>query len=124
MRGRKVLCVSFDTTVSDVRCAALREAGYAVIGTTRVKEALDLLSREEFDLVIVGHRFPKADKYVLTVEAEEKENTPVLLVCGASADRDVPAAGRVYALEGTPGLCAAAAALLPEKVGGAQRVAA
>lgn len=119
MRGPKVLCVSFDMTVSDIRCAALREAGYAVTGTTRVREALELLSREAFDLVIVGHRFPTPDKYVLTIEAEEKENTPVLLVCGASADKDIPAAARVYALEGTAELCSAAAALLSK--GGAQR---
>jgi len=124
MRVQKVLCVSFDLTVSNIRCAALRGAGYAVTATINVGKALDLLSRERFDLVIVGHRFVTADKYLLTVEAEEKENIPVLLVCGVSADKDIPAAGRVYALEGTAGLLTAAAALLSKKVGGAQPVAA
>jgi len=124
MRGQRVLCVSFDLAVSDIRCAALRGAGYAVTATINVEKALDLLSRERFDLVIVGHRFATADKYVLTVEAEEKENIPVLLVCGVSADRDIPAAGRVYALEGTAGLLTAAAALLSKRVGGVQPVAA
>jgi DNA-binding response OmpR family regulator len=116
MRGQKVLCVSFDMTVSDIRRAALKQAGYAVTATTDVKEALDLLSREEFDLVIVGHRFARADKDLLTVEAEEKENIPVLLVCGASAERDIPAAGRVYALEGMEGLLSEAATLLSREV--------
>jgi DNA-binding response OmpR family regulator len=124
MRGQKVLCVSFDKAVSDIRCAALKEAGYAVTATIDVKEALDLLSRERFDLLIVGHRFAKADKYLLAVEAEEKADVPVLLVCGTSAERDIPAAGRVYALEGTAGLLTAAAALLSGRVGGAQRAAA
>jgi DNA-binding response OmpR family regulator len=124
MRGRNVLCVSFDMAVSDIRSAALKEAGYAVTTTINAKEALDLLSREKFDLVIVGHRFAAADKYLLTVEAEEKANVPVLLVCGASADKDIPAAGRVYALEGTAGIVSAAAALLSERVGGALRAAA
>ena len=124
MRGQKVLCVSFDLAVSEIRCAALRGAGYAVTATISVEKALDLLSRERFDLVIVGHRFATADKYLLTVEAEEKANTPVLLVCGASADRDIPAAGRVYALEGTAGIISAAAALLSGRVGAAQPVAA
>jgi len=124
MRRQKVLCVSFDLTVSDFRCAALKQAGYAVTATISVEKALDLLSRERFDLVIVGHRFATADKYLLTVEAEEKANTPVLLVCGASADRDIPAAGRVYALEGTAGIISAAAALLSGSVGAAQPVAA
>jgi len=124
MRGQRVLCVSFDLAVSDIRCTVLRGAGYAVTATINVEKALDLLSRERFDLVIVGHRFATADKYVLTVEAEEKENIPVLLVCGVSADRDIPAAGRVYALEGTAGLLTAAAALLSKRVGGVQPVAA
>ncbi len=124
MRGRRVLCVSFDLAVSDIRSAALRGAGYAVVATINVEKGLDLLSCERFDLVIVGHRFATADKYLLTVEAEEKENIPVLLVCGVSADKDIPAAGRVYALEGTAGLLTAAAALLSGRVGGALPVAA
>ncbi len=124
MREQKVLCVSFDKAVSDIRCAALKESGYAVTATIDVKEALDLLSREKFDLVIVGHRFAKADKYLLAVEAEEKVNIPVLLVCGATAERDIPAAGRVYALEGTPGLLTAVSALFSEAKGGAQQAAA
>ncbi len=37
---------------------------------------------KKFDAVIVGHRFPAEEKYVLAVEAKEKSNTPVLLVCG------------------------------------------
>ena len=36
------------------------------------KEALDLLNREKFDAVIVGHRFSSEEKYLLAVEAEEK----------------------------------------------------
>ena len=122
MRRQNVLCVSFDQAVSGIRCAALKEAGYAVTATINVEKALDLLSRERFDLVIVGHRFATADKYLLTVEAEEKANVPVLLVCGASAGRDIPATGRVYALEGTAGLLSVAAGLL--RVGRAQPAAA
>jgi len=116
MRGQKVLCVSSDITVSNIRCAALKQAGYAVTATIHVEEALELLSRQTFDLVIVGHRFSKADKDLLTVEAEEKENTPVLLVCGAFADKDIPAEGRVYALEGMEGLITAAANLLSREL--------
>lgn len=124
MKQQKVLCVSFDKAVSDMRCAALREAGYAVTAAIDVKAALDFLSQEKFGLLIVGHRFAKADKYLLAVEAEEKANVPVLLVCGTSAERDIPAAGRVYALEGTVGLLIAASALLSEKMRSTQQAAA
>jgi hypothetical protein len=46
MLDPKVLCVSFDTTVSDGRSAVLKEAGYNVTATTRVKQALECLFRE------------------------------------------------------------------------------
>jgi len=124
MKQPRVLCISFDTAVSDLRCAALREAEYAVTATIDVQEALHHLSRETFDLVIVGHRFAAADKYLLAVEAEEKANIPVLLVCGASAEKDIPAAGRVYALEGTAGLLARASELLSREAVGTRQSAA
>jgi DNA-binding response OmpR family regulator len=112
MPEQRLLCVSFDMTVSDSRCAVLTEAGYTVRATNRIKEGLNWLSREKFDLVIVGHRFSTEDKYVLALEARENSNTPVLLVCGASADSEIPATSRVYALEGTAGLRGAVATLL------------
>ena len=97
---RRVMCVSFDRPVSETRCAALKQAGYSVTPTTHIEEALGLLSSQKFDLIIVGHRFPTEGKRALAVEARDKWNTPVLLVCGASADSEIPAAGRVYALAG------------------------
>ena len=112
MPVRKILCVSFDRTVSDNRCILLKEAGYDVTATTNVTEALDLLNRERFDAVIVGHRFPAEEKYVLAVEAEQKSNARVLLVCGADADSQIPATSRVYALEGHAGLLSALSALM------------
>ena len=121
MKETKVLCISFDTAVSDLRCAALKQAGYTVTATIDVKEALHYLSRERFDLVIVGHRFATADKYLLAVEAEEKANIPVLLVCGAAAEEVIPAAARVYAWEGTEGLLFVASDLLSGETGGARQ---
>jgi hypothetical protein len=50
------------------------------------------------------------------VEAKEKSNNPVLLVCGSSADSEIPASRRVFALEGTSGLLAAVSALLPAEM--------
>jgi DNA-binding response OmpR family regulator len=116
MAERKVLCVSFDKTVSDSRCAVLRQGGYAVTAITTTEEALQLLGREKFDLVVIGHRFPKAHKQQLAAQAREQGKVPVLLVCGASADTDIPAEARVYALEGAEGLLAAVRTLLPASI--------
>jgi DNA-binding response OmpR family regulator len=107
MPSRKLLCISFDKVVSESRCSNLEEAGYEVTATTSIKEGLDLLDRDRFDAVIVGHRFSAEEKYLLAVQAKEKANTPVVLVCGATAESDIPATSRVYALEGNTGLLSA-----------------
>lgn len=109
---RTILCISFDKPVSTSRRSALEEAGYTVIAATCVADALEMLSSVVFDLMIVGHRFSAADKHKLAVEAREK-GIPVLLICGASADAEIPADVRVYALEGIAGMVAAVAELLP-----------
>ncbi len=108
----KILCVSFDRTVSDNRCATLKEAGYDVVASTNIPMALELLAREKFDAVIIGHRFSTEEKYVLAVEAKEKSNTPVLLVCGGARESEIPATARIYALEGSAGLLPALSALV------------
>ena len=109
---RTILCLSFDEPVSTSRRSALEQAGYTVIATTQAADALELLSSVAFDLMIVGHRFSAADKHNLAAEAREK-GIPVLLICGASADAEIPADLRVYALEGIAGMVAAEAELLP-----------
>lgn len=112
----KVLCVSFDRVVSENRCRSLKDAGYDVTARTNVKEGLELLNREMFDAVIVGHRFSAQEKYLLAVEADEKSNTPVVLVCGVARDSEIPATSRVYALEGNAGLLSALSRLVPAEV--------
>ncbi len=55
----------------------------------------------------VGHRFSADERHLVVAQAKEKGNTPVLLVCGASPESGIPAANRVYALEGNAGLLSA-----------------
>lgn len=118
-----ILCLSFDKTVSTSRKAALEEAGYTVVASTTVPDALQILSAVSLDLMIVGHRFSSADKHKLAAQARET-GTPVLLICGASAEVDIPADLRVYALEGTTGLVAAVARVLPAKTAASRPAAA
>ena len=108
-----ILCVSFDRVASENRRSGLEEAGYDVTTSTSVKESVDLLNRKRFDAVIVGHRFSAEEKYLLAVEAKEKAKTPVVLVCGAVQDSEIPASARVYALEGNTGLLSALSCLCP-----------
>jgi len=84
---------------------------------TSVKEGLELLNRDRFDAVIVGHRFSAEEKYLLAVEVKEKAKMPVILVCGAAQDSEIPATSRVYALEGNTGLLSALSRLFPVEAG-------
>jgi len=116
MRTKSILCVSFDQLVSEGRCTALGNAGFRVTPATRFEDALALLMQRHFDLVVLGHRFSREEKYLLAVEAEEKRNTPVVLVCGSgSLDIEIPATVRVLALEGITGILEAVDRLLPER---------
>lgn len=116
MSKRRILCVSFDSAVSESRRTTLKEAGYDVMSTTDVKEAEELLNVESFDAVIIGHRFSRDERYLLAVEAEEKSDTPVILVCGGAQDSEIPASGRVYALEGAAGIVSALTELFAAEV--------
>jgi DNA-binding response OmpR family regulator len=109
----KILCLSYDATVSEYRREALKKAGYEVVATADVKEVSRLLDAEQFDLLILGHRFSAQQKRDVMSQAKKRQPLPVLLVCGASADSDVVADGRVYALQGLEGLLAGVAKLLP-----------
>ena len=124
MPSPKILCISFDRVVSESRCSSLKEAGYDVTARTNVKEGLELLNRDRFDAVIVGHRFSAEEKYLLAAEAKEKANTPVILVCGATQDSEIPATSRVYALEGNTGLLSALSRLFPVEAAARPRAAA
>ena len=124
MPSRRVLCISFDKVVSDSRCSSLREAGYDVTAGTNIKDGLDLLNREPFDAVVIGHRFSAEEKYLLAVQTEEKTNTPVVLVGGAKPESEIAATSRVYALEGNSGLLAALSQLFRADVATEQQAAA
>lgn len=114
-RGR-ILCVSFDKTVSESREFALQEQGHEVVTTTDIDQAMEYLDSLKFDLVIIGHRFDKSDKRALINEVHQRYHTPVLLVCGASADEDLDADVRVFAIEGIDGLVDAADKILRGEV--------
>ncbi len=107
MHRRRVLCVSLDKAISDDPYAVLTEAEYDVVATSDIHDALRLLSRERFDAVVIGHRFRREEKYALAVEAKEKWNIPVVLVCSATAELEIPATCRVSELGGHAGLLSA-----------------
>lgn len=113
MSQPRVLCVSFDETVSRMRVAALSAAGYDVTGMTKISEALALKSSPAFNIVVIGHRLDEKGKESLINKARTDWKAKVILVCGASNDSELHVDKRVYGLEGVEGIVAKAHELAP-----------
>ncbi len=111
----KILCVAFDKTLKERLCTLLTRVGYEIVGTTRTKHAMQVLTGNEFDLIILGHRFPKKERRELSALARHKYEIKVLLMCDGSSDDEVPADDVVYALHGTDALLNAVDGLLRKK---------
>lgn len=110
MSRPRVLCVSFDETVSKMRFSALSEAGYDVTAATSIPAGM--AAKPPFDLVIIGHRFAVREKELLINKARAWK-AKVLLVCGASNDPELQPDKRVYGLDGIAGLLDKANDLVP-----------
>ena len=112
MPKNKLLFLSVDRTILEVRHRVFREAGYAVTSVIGIEEAIDLLARETFDLVVIGAGFSRNSKLALAKMARACK-LRVVLVVGVSADRDIPADSRVGINDGTAGILKAVQSLLP-----------
>ena len=56
------------------------EAGYRFYGATSGQEALDILNRENIDLVLLDVRMPDMDGFETLVHIREKSNVPVVFM--------------------------------------------
>jgi DNA-binding NtrC family response regulator len=87
----KILSVVGDRTLGATRRELLASAGYNATTTTSFSEALTLLMSSGWDLIIVGHATPQAERAVLIKEARGR-GVPVLLLhlgeVGLSRDGD------------------------------------
>lgn len=113
MSSPKILCLSFDKAVSDLRCKTLTDAGFEVHSTVDLDEAMRLLKPEAFAAVVIGHRFSKPERRILARQAIEISRIPVILVISSAADTDITANAYVSTLEGSEGIVRAVAGLVP-----------
>ncbi len=88
----QILNVSYDALLLQTRSAILHSAGYAVIPANTFSQALKLLQRCAFDLVVIGHSLPTGDTCTL-LAAVRALSTPVLLLTrgseGSSGEADL-----------------------------------
>ncbi|MBX3326414.1 MAG: sigma-54-dependent Fis family transcriptional regulator [Nitrospira sp.] len=89
----KILVVDDEQSLREVLSIMLKRAGYAVTGATDGEEAVELLQKEIFDLVITDLRMPKVDgmEVLKAVKSASPETVVLIITAFASADSAVEA---------------------------------
>ena len=76
-----ILVVEDDSTLCQVMCAVLAKNGYRATGAHDGNEALDIIDREQVDLIISDIMMPNMDGYELTGELRDAGyEMPILMV--------------------------------------------
>jgi len=76
--GERLLSISYDAALLRTRHLLLKAEGYRVTSVGTRGEALQRCTEGGFDLVILGHSIPVADKQTIIRELREVCDTPIL----------------------------------------------
>ncbi len=92
----RVLSVSYDPSLLDMRQILLARKGYLVDSASDISQALELCNNStQFDLLLLGHSIPNRDKELLIKVFRAKYPAPVLALKRAPFEADVPGADLV-----------------------------
>lgn len=88
---KKILVVDDEATICDLVRIRLEKNGYQVITAFSGKEALEIVSKESPDLVVLDIMMPEMDGYEVMKRMRENlhSNIPVMLLTAKSTDNDV-----------------------------------
>jgi DNA-binding response OmpR family regulator len=88
---KTVLVVDDEADIRTVLRALLVAEGFNVETATNGEEALQMLKREKFDLLILDLLMPKMDGYqvVSNLSSEIGEKMPVIMLTARTTDRDI-----------------------------------
>lgn len=109
----RILCLSYDQSISEDRRQALKKAGFDVVATTVVEQACSLAHTQAFDALVIGHHFRDDQTCALIQEARHRWRAPVIVVTGLGADADSRADISVPILSGVVGLVRAVSQIVP-----------
>jgi DNA-binding NtrC family response regulator len=100
MTKRLILIVDDQTELRDLLCRGLSKNGYSIFGAGRVEEAMHLLGKEPFDLVITDVKLPDRDGLQLLDTIKSKTpHLPVIVMTGFGSVENAVEAMRKGALD-------------------------
>src|SRR6266545_1635718 len=88
-RAPKILLVEDETNLARPLQFNLEQEGYEVHQTPSGKEALDLLTRQQFDLIILDLMIEEMDGFeVARLVRQQDQKLPILMLTARSAEQD------------------------------------
>lgn len=114
-RQHVLLSVGSEPDLLLLRNQVLRGAGYYVNSQTNIDEALRVFRRGDFDLVIMCHSVPEADKVkLITAIRKSRPSTPIVIVRRDGESTSL-ADGSVHSLDGVNALLNCVSELLERR---------
>lgn len=84
----RILIAEDDTAVREFVSRALRHDGHEVMAVSDGQQALNMLEREEFDMVLADIVMPQMDGIALALKlSKDYPDLPILLMTGYAAER-------------------------------------
>jgi len=88
MDKERILVVDDDRDIVQTTKIQLEKEGYEVLCAYDGMEALDVLTRETVQLLIIDIMMPKMDGYSAIMRIREKKNLPIIVMSAKSEDTD------------------------------------
>ncbi len=88
MEKERILVVDDDRDIVQTTKIQLEKEGYEVLCAYDGMEALDVLTRETVQLLIIDIMMPKLDGYSAIMRIREKKNLPIIVMSAKSEDTD------------------------------------
>lgn len=92
----RILSITYDPSLAATREMLFSSVGFQVSSVLTIEQATQLCEAESFDLIVVGHSIPIAQRQVLLNEVRRRCDTPVLALYRRG---ELPLTGADYAFD-------------------------
>jgi DNA-binding response OmpR family regulator len=113
-----ILSVGLDPSLMKTRTTLLANAGYSVLPSFTIRDAFQIFTSHDIDMVILCHTIPKEDKIQLIASIRERnKRTPVISLHADGEPKDEPVDRYVHSLDGPEAFLSCVAQVLAKSSG-------